>query len=106
MGKKRIYISGQMTGIPRRVYLKRFDRAAEYFKSAGYKVTNPARGIGVFIYYLLGRKVALRYDLWLLSRCDYIYMLAGWKNSQGAKLEHDTAVRMHKKVIRVHYESF
>lgn len=88
MKKIKTYLSGPMTGIPRKVYLQKFDRAAKAINSCNnLKAVNPARGIGVWIYYILGRKIALLYDLWLLSHCDRIYMLFDWEESKGAKLE-------------------
>lgn len=83
--KKRIYISGPMTGIPD--YKKNFNEAEETLKMAGWDVVNPAKiddflGDCNFSYDEL-----LKIDIALLDTCDGIYMLEGWENSRGALIE-------------------
>lgn len=35
--------------------------------------------------------LTILYDLWHLMKCDYIYLLDGWTQSKGAKVERDVA---------------
>lgn len=83
----RIYISGPITGTDD--YQKRFAKAEEYLRQQGYEVVNPAR--------VNGQMPELTWDeymnmsMTMLSLCDMIFMLRGWKESRGAKLEHDYA---------------
>ena len=87
---KKVYISGQMTGIPREEYLARFGKAEELLKQEGFAVVNPARLLPSrwpWLYRLIGYRFTLLYDLWHLSRCDLIYKIPGWKESHGANIE-------------------
>jgi hypothetical protein len=87
---KRVYISGQMTGIPREEYLARFAKAEELLKQEGYAVVNPARLLPSrwpWLYKMLGYNLTLLYDLWQLSKCDIIYKIPGWKESSGSNIE-------------------
>ena len=84
----RIYISGPMTGVDN--YEDNFERAEKYLIALGYEVINPSKvdaslpQMNYFEY--------LDIDLYLLSKCQAIYMLNGWNNSNGAKEELKTAL--------------
>lgn len=94
MKKQRVYISGRISGLSRQDYLSQFKRAEVKLERLGYKVCNPTKALPsrfLWIYKMLGYNLTLIYDLWLLSRCDKIYMLDGWENSRGARLEHTCA---------------
>lgn len=84
----RIYISGPITGTDD--YQKRFAKAEEYLKQQGYEVVNPARVNGQMPE--LKWEEYMNMSMTMLSLCDMIFMLRGWKESRGAKLEHDYAV--------------
>ena len=87
---KRVYISGQMSELPRKEYLARFAKAEELLKQEGYAVVNPARLLPSrwpWLYRLMGYRLTLLYDLWRLSHCDLIYKIPGWKESHGANIE-------------------
>lgn len=87
---KKVYISGQMSGLPREEYLARFAKAEELLKQEGYAVVNPARLLPSrwpWLYRMMGYHLTLLYDLWHLSRCDLIYKIPGWKESHGANIE-------------------
>ena len=87
---KKVYISGQMSGIPREEYLARFAKAEELLRGEGYDVVNPAKLLPSrwpWLYRLMGYKLTLMYDLWQLSKCDLIYKIPGWKESHGANIE-------------------
>ena len=101
--KRRIYISGPMTGIEPREYRRRFREAEAILRRHGYGFINPCRVWACrfpWLYRLmnamLGRRltyaVILAYDLILLmTRADGIAMLPGWQSSRGAQIENYTA---------------
>lgn len=87
---KTVYISGAISGRDRKDYLTQFADAEKHLRQLGYDVCNPTKALPcrfLWIYKLLGYKLTLIYDLWLLSRCDKIYMLSGSENSKGVFLE-------------------
>lgn len=87
---KKVYISGQMTGLPREEYLARFAKAEELLKEQGYRVMNPTKLLPCkwpWLYRLMGYRLTILYDLWRLSKCDLIYKIPGWKDSHGANIE-------------------
>ena len=90
MKKEKVYLSGAISGRDREEYLTQFDDAEKHFRQLGYDVCNPTKALPcrfLWIYKILGYKLTLLFDLWLLSRCDKIYMLNGSENSKGAFLE-------------------
>ena len=101
--KRRIYISGPMTGIEPREYRRRFREAETILRRHGYGCINPCRvwpcrfpWLYRLMNALLGKRltyaVVLCYDLLLLmTRADGIAMLPGWEQSRGARIENYTA---------------
>ena len=99
MSKRRIYISGPMTGIEPREYRRRFREAEAILRRHGYGCINPCRvwpcrfpWLYRLMNALLGKRltyaVILTYDLILLmTRADGIAMLPGWQASRGAQIE-------------------
>ena len=97
--KRRIYISGPMSGIEPREYRRRFGEAEAILRRHGYWCINPCRVWACrfpWIYkameFCLGHSKAyaliLAYDLILLmTRADGIAMLHGWQASRGAQIE-------------------
>ena len=97
--KRRIYISGPMTGIEPREYRRRFREAETILRRHGYGCINPCRvwpcrfpWLYRLMNALLGKRltyaVILAYDLILLmTRADGIAMLPGWRASRGANIE-------------------
>ena len=97
--KRRIYISGPMTGIEPREYRRRFREAEAILRRHGYGCINPCRvwpcrfpWLYRLMNALLGKRltyaVILAYDLILLmTRADGIVMLPGWQASRGAQIE-------------------
>lgn len=81
---KIIYISGPITNHPN--YLAEFEAVEERLKSKGFQPINPAK-----ILALLPSSVS--YDQMmhicfaLINISDGIYMMHGWMNSKGAKME-------------------
>ena len=97
--KRRIYISGPMTGIEPREYRRRFREAETILRRHGYGCINPCRvwpcrfpWLYRLMNAMLGKRltyaVILAYDLILLmTRADGIAMLPGWQASRGAQIE-------------------
>lgn len=86
MEMKKIYISGKITENAN--YKADFEAAESALKIAGLQPVNPAEehlpdGATWADY--------MRHDLKLLCDCDAIYMLNGWRESAGAKIEHKLA---------------
>lgn len=86
-----IYISGPISGVRREVFMERFAAAEKSLRSLGYvNIVNPTR-LWVcrfpWLYKLLGYKLTLFIDLWLLTRCRLIYKMPDWRDSRGAQIE-------------------
>ena len=96
----RVYISGPMSNLSREQYLELFKRAEQSLRSQGYhKIVNPIRVWACrwpWLYKIIGYRLTLLYDLWLLMRCDQIYKLPGWRDSKGANIE--SCVAYHFKI--------
>lgn len=88
--KKKVYISGQITGLPEKEYKKLFDSAEDILTTFGYDPINPL---------LLDETDTknwswhdyMKRDIKLLCDCDYIYLLPNWRNSKGAMFEYMVA---------------
>ena len=97
--KRKIYLSGPMTGIEPREYRRRFREAETILRRHGYGCINPCRvwacrfpWLFRLMNALLGKRltyaVILAYALILLmTRADGIAMLPGWQASRGAQIE-------------------
>ena len=95
----KVYISGPMSNLTREQYIDIFTRAEQSLRRHGYNsVVNPIRvwacrwpWLWKILVSLTSEHTAytlvLLYDLWLLSRCDLIYKMPGWKDSRGANIE-------------------
>lgn len=102
--RKKVYISGPISGIERNEYLNNFCLVEKYLRGKGYDVLNPTRlppSRWLWIYKVLGYRLTLLYDLWHLMRCDGITMLAGWEQSRGARLEKATADIFNIQIIEI-----
>ncbi len=95
MTKRKIYISGPMTG-KTNLNFPAFHAAAESLKEVWIPV-NPAENFGGR--QDLGRETYMRADVRLLSDCDAIALLSGWRESRGARLEYLVAQEMGLEVI-------
>ena len=91
--KRRIYISGRMTGIPEYNY-PAFNKAAAEWRAVGWEVDNPAEAFGGDT-----NKTMLEYatrDVDGLRKADAIAMLPGWddKEARGSVWEYVIATRL------------
>ena len=99
----RVYISGPMSGLEMEQYMVLFRRAEQHLRDRGYqRIVNPIRVWACrwpWLYRIVGYRLTLLYDLWLLMRCDQIYKLPGWQLSHGANIE--SCVAYHFKIYPV-----
>lgn len=91
MGKMKIYISGAISGTSD--YTERFAEAERDLTERGFIVVNPVK-----IFSSLPEDTTweqyMELSMVLLKMCGAICFLEGWKNSKGARLEYDKAVRL------------
>ena len=99
----KVYLSGRMSGLPENIWHARFYGAECGLARMGLRAVNPARSIIArhpLLYRILGYRLTLAYDLWLLSRCDAIYMVGtDWQQSRGARLERLKAIKWNKLIL-------
>jgi Domain of unknown function (DUF4406) len=88
------YIAGPMTGLPE-LNFPAFHQAAEWLRGMGHEVVNPAEiNPGVSMEW----HECMRADIAQLVTCQCIYLLPGWEDSRGAKLEHHIAERLGMRI--------
>ena len=115
----RIYLAGPMRGIPN-FNFPAFNSAAEYLRSLGDEVFNPAErdnikhGTDISAGNETGSveqaasqhgfnlREALGADLaYICAHADVVVLLPGWEDSKGARAEKATAEALGLKVIRI-----
>jgi hypothetical protein len=104
---KKVYLSGRMSGLPEFIWCNRF-RLVQYeleAKHGNVKVVNPADTIIAkhpWLYKILGYRLTLAYDLWLMKHCTHIYMIGNdWRQSRGARLERMKARKWNIKELKL-----
>ena len=92
----KVYISGQITGLPFDQVEENFFNAQNRLEEQGYKVVNPLEnGLPTNAKW----KDHMKADIKLLMDCDTIYLMKNWKDSKGAKVERDIAVALRYYMI-------
>ena len=100
--KKSIYISGKITGCDETATRERFKKIQKELEDKGYEVVNPFDVTDEFVKEFGGNLSwgkAMICCLISLNCCDEIYMLDGWADSPGARIERDFAIRIGLQVI-------
>lgn len=94
----KIYISGKITGLKRKDYLRRFKKAENKLFKMGYIPINPAK-VNNNLPINTSYDEYMQMSMCMLSFCDNIYMLKNWETSNGAKIEHEYALNNNYKII-------
>ena len=97
MSKRKVYISGAITGIEN--YEELFNKAEEILKTNGFDVVNPVK---IEHNHDNTWNSFMRVDLKAMLDCDSIYMLSNYKSSKGANIELNLAKELDFEII---YES-
>ena len=92
----RVYISGAITGVPD--YMEKFEAAEKELKEKGYTVVNPAK-INYGMPEDMTYEEYMEIDIKLITMCDALYMLKGWKRSCGANREYGYALGRGKIIM-------
>lgn len=92
--KKRVYISGPMTGLPG-LNFPSFNAEALRLEGMGYDVVNSVD----LCVNSTSREECMRIDLAALLTCDMIALLPGWQKSMGARLEVNLAHQVGIEIV-------
>ena len=93
----KIFISGRITGLHLSVAKRRFNQAEDYLKRLGYDAINPMK--------VTPYNPQLEWKHYMISgikelmECESIYLLTGWHESKGARIEFEIAKEMGFKII-------
>ncbi len=103
--KRKIYIAGKVTGLPKKEVEILFNRADRLITSLGHISINPTKIIPSSPNNMTDEEAenfwikAMEVLLPEVMRADYIYMIPNWCESKGARIEHNLAVEMEKMII-------
>lgn len=97
---KTFYIAGPITGLDYTQAFTNFEQAERHLVDLGHHAVNPMRENGLdgddnehpWAEYM-------RRDIPLLLKCDGIYLLPGWKESKGARLEGFIALELGMEML-------
>lgn len=92
----KVYLSGPMSGMVDHNF-PAFNAKAEELREKGVEVVNPAELEGESLTHPW--EWYLRRDIKVMMECDALYMLPGWTNSKGAKLEFSLAQTLKFKIF-------
>lgn len=101
MTRDRIYISGPITGRPLDEARAHFRQAEGYLQRQGNRTINPMRmRLPVWMARHGHYRLCLLTELlWMAFRADCIYMLKGWHESKGAKVEKALATALGMPIL-------
>ncbi len=92
----KIYLSGKISGTDLDYVRRLFDKVATTLRALGHEVINPlCNGLPETASW----EEHIAKDIINLIDCEGIYMLQGWEDSQGARIEHAVAKELGKAVF-------
>lgn len=95
--KTKIYISGKISGLETEEVKSLFNQAEQSLKLRGFETVNP---LDVLPYqeHLTWEDYMIA-DIKALFDCKAIFMLTNWKDSRGARIEHNIANELGLRII-------
>lgn len=94
--KKKVYISGPISGFDMEERKEAFKKAEKILKRKGFIPVNPLEnGLDEKEPWILHMKA----DIKMLLECDAIYLMTGWRYSRGCRIEYNIAVNIGFKLI-------
>ena len=96
-----VYLSGPITGLSEKEYTRRFARAEQHYRTAGYEVVNPVT-IGQELQKTIPQPTwgdYMKVDLEALQTCTHIALLEGWEQSEGAQCEKREALKLGLEIM-------
>lgn len=97
--KKKIYIAGKVTGLPYAQVWEKFDNVQKRLMNDGHIPHNPVAMVKACKLEQHSWEDIMKECLKILVDCDEVHMLPCWKESRGATLERDLALRLNIPVI-------
>ena len=92
----KIYLSGKISGTDLNYVRRLFNKVATTLQALGHEVINPlCNGLSEAAPW----EEHIAKDIINLIDCEGIYMLQGWEDSQGARIEHAVAKELGKVVF-------
>ena len=92
----KVYISGKISGTDLTETRKRFSAVAKATKKLGYEPVNPLEN-GLSEHDTWEAHIVK--DIATLLQCKAIYMLQGWQESKGARIEHYIATKIRMPIM-------
>lgn len=93
----KVQIIGQVTGLPRKDVVSKFDRAEQKLLERGHEVINPVNLVPSNETW----EKAMRLCLESILKVDAVCILEDWHRSSGAKIEYMVASALQLKEIRL-----
>lgn len=93
----RIYIAGQIAGLPVTEAKENFRSIEDQLHAMGYHPINPMRHLGIPEHWTTEQ--ALPYCLEAVEKCEGIYIQSNWRKSEGTQREIERAQRLGKELF-------
>lgn len=93
---EKAYISGKISGLEKEEFETLFSKASQLAIKMGYMPVNP---VELKHDHDLTWENYMKIDIAELLTCHHMIMLPNWKESKGAKIEHDLGKELGLKII-------
>ena len=93
----KIYIAGQITGLPLHEAKENFRTTEDQLRAMGYEPINPMRHLGIPDYFTT--EEALPHCFKAIEQCEGMYIQSNWRKSEGTQREIEKAQRLGKELF-------
>jgi hypothetical protein len=97
MNKKKVYVSGKISGLDLDVARSHFENKEFELVALGHEVINPMKLVPYHPDLTLEDYMIA--DIKALFSCHEMHMLPNWKESRGARIEHAIAIELSLNII-------